>query len=160
MGKSTPKRKKHGYYAKSWFCIGFDELRRRLRTKPDLAIAAWEKNPEILRCRVAWLLASDDGQGHEIARKLLKRALQLFLYPTSLVQGLKCRSMRSWKSELQPPICRMRADSQDRMDLRAGWHQILEEWLKVGGCLTQWSNPMVGRSRSVDGGSMLLGVAS
>jgi hypothetical protein len=46
MGKSAPKRKKHGYYAKSWFRIGFDELRRRLRTKPDLAIACWAKIPK------------------------------------------------------------------------------------------------------------------
>ena len=46
MGKSTPKRKKHGYYAKSWFRIGFDELRRRLRTKPDIAIASWAKIPK------------------------------------------------------------------------------------------------------------------
>lgn len=46
MGKSAPKRKKHGYYAKSWFRIGFDELRRRLRTKPDLAIACWTKIPK------------------------------------------------------------------------------------------------------------------
>ena len=46
MGKSAPKRKKHGYYAKSWFRIGFDELRRRLRTKPDIAIASWAKIPK------------------------------------------------------------------------------------------------------------------
>ena len=46
MGKSAPKRKKHGYYAKSWFRIGFDELRRRIRTKPDLIIACWAKIPK------------------------------------------------------------------------------------------------------------------
>ena len=46
MGRTAPKRKKHGYYAKSWFRIGFDELRRRLRTKPDLAIACWAKIPK------------------------------------------------------------------------------------------------------------------
>jgi len=46
MGKSAPKRKRHGYYAKSWFRIGFDELRRRLRTKPHLAIEAWAKIPK------------------------------------------------------------------------------------------------------------------
>jgi hypothetical protein len=46
MGTKAPKRKKHGYYAKSWFRIGFDELRRRLRTKPDLAIASWAKIPK------------------------------------------------------------------------------------------------------------------
>ncbi|NJO37775.1 MAG: transposase [Rhizobiales bacterium] len=51
MGKSAPKRKKHGHYAKSWFRIGFDELRRRLRTKPDLAIACWAKIPK--SCAVA-----------------------------------------------------------------------------------------------------------
>ena len=44
MGKSTPKRKKHGYYAKSWFRIGFDELRRRLRTKPDRGTRSPVKN--------------------------------------------------------------------------------------------------------------------
>ena len=46
MGTKAPKRKKHGYYAKSWFRIGFDELRRRLRTKPNLAIACWAKIPK------------------------------------------------------------------------------------------------------------------
>ncbi len=45
-GTKAPKRKKHGYYAKSWFRIGFDELRRRLGTKPERAIASWAKIPK------------------------------------------------------------------------------------------------------------------
>lgn len=37
MGRQTPPRKTHGYYAKSWFRTSFDELRRRLRTDPKAA---------------------------------------------------------------------------------------------------------------------------
>ncbi len=32
-------RKTHGYLAKSWFRVGFDELRRRMRTDHDQARA-------------------------------------------------------------------------------------------------------------------------
>ena len=38
MGRNAPPRKTHGYYAKSWFRIGFDELRRRLRHDPQRAL--------------------------------------------------------------------------------------------------------------------------
>jgi len=41
LGRRNPPRKRHGYLAKSWFRIGFDELRRRLRSDPDSAIAIW-----------------------------------------------------------------------------------------------------------------------
>lgn len=43
MGRHTPPRKKHGYYAKSWFRVGFDELRRRMRTDPHDATAPLAK---------------------------------------------------------------------------------------------------------------------
>lgn len=41
MGRRAPARKKHGYYAISWFRIGFNELRRRLRHDPDTALRAF-----------------------------------------------------------------------------------------------------------------------
>jgi hypothetical protein len=40
MGSKYPARKKHGYCSKSWFRVGFDELRRRLRTDDGPLIAA------------------------------------------------------------------------------------------------------------------------
>jgi hypothetical protein len=43
LGRKNPPRKRHGYYAKSWFRIGFDELRRRLRSDPETAIEIWLK---------------------------------------------------------------------------------------------------------------------
>ena len=43
MGSKNPPRKCHGYLAKSWFRIGFDELRRCLRSDPDSAIETWLK---------------------------------------------------------------------------------------------------------------------
>ncbi len=39
MGRTAPPRKAHGCYAKSWFRVGFDELRRRMRTDHDQATA-------------------------------------------------------------------------------------------------------------------------
>lgn len=39
MGHSAPPRKAHGYLAKSWFRVGFDELRRRMRTDHHEATA-------------------------------------------------------------------------------------------------------------------------
>lgn len=41
VGRKTPARKAHGYLAKSWFRIGFDQVRRLLRHDPAAAIAAW-----------------------------------------------------------------------------------------------------------------------
>jgi hypothetical protein len=41
LGTRAPKRKAHGYLAKSWFRIGFDRIRNLLRTDPLAAIAAW-----------------------------------------------------------------------------------------------------------------------
>ncbi|MDB2423767.1 hypothetical protein N9X05_17690 [Paracoccaceae bacterium] len=38
IGRGTLKRKTHGYYAKSWFRTGFDEIRRLLRSDPCAAV--------------------------------------------------------------------------------------------------------------------------
>ena len=40
LGSRMPKRKAHGYFAKSVFRIGFDELRRLLRTNPGAAVTS------------------------------------------------------------------------------------------------------------------------
>ncbi|WP_413205721.1 transposase [Rhodospirillum sp. A1_3_36] len=39
MVRAAPPRKAHGYYAKSWFRVGLDELRRRMRTNHNTATA-------------------------------------------------------------------------------------------------------------------------
>jgi hypothetical protein len=41
----APKRKSHGYFAKSWFRTGFDQVRSLLRTDPPAAIAPWRNIP-------------------------------------------------------------------------------------------------------------------
>ncbi len=41
LGRRSPRRKTHGYYAKSWFRTGFDHIRNRLRTDPLNAITPW-----------------------------------------------------------------------------------------------------------------------
>ncbi len=41
LGPRWPKRKAHGYLAKSWFRIGFDQLRHLLRSDPLKAIDPW-----------------------------------------------------------------------------------------------------------------------
>jgi hypothetical protein len=41
LGRRKPARKAHGYLAQSWFRIGFDHLRHRLRTDPKTALDAW-----------------------------------------------------------------------------------------------------------------------
>lgn len=41
VGRRAPARKRHGYLAKSWFRIGFDQLRRLLRYDPAAAAAPW-----------------------------------------------------------------------------------------------------------------------
>jgi Transposase DDE domain len=43
LGPRMPKRKAHGYFAKSVFRTGFDELRRRLRTDPAAALSEWRR---------------------------------------------------------------------------------------------------------------------
>jgi hypothetical protein len=40
-GRKTPARKSHGYLAKSWFRIGFDQVRRLLRYDPVSAVEPW-----------------------------------------------------------------------------------------------------------------------
>lgn len=39
--RKAPPRKAHGYLAKSWFRIGFDQLRRLLRHDPAAAVEPW-----------------------------------------------------------------------------------------------------------------------
>jgi hypothetical protein len=41
LGRREPARKAHGYLAQSWFRIGFDHLRNRLRTDPKAALDVW-----------------------------------------------------------------------------------------------------------------------
>lgn len=41
LGSRQPERKTHGYLAKSWFRLGFDRIRSRLRTEPEDAIRSW-----------------------------------------------------------------------------------------------------------------------
>ena len=41
VGRNAPARKTHGYLAKSWFRIGFDQLRRLLRHDPAAAVEPW-----------------------------------------------------------------------------------------------------------------------
>jgi len=46
IGSGKLKRKTHGYYAKSWFRTGFDEIRRLLRSDPRAAVEPWLKIPK------------------------------------------------------------------------------------------------------------------
>jgi hypothetical protein len=41
LGTRWPRRKAHGYLAKSWFRTGFDQIRHLLRSNPLKAIAPW-----------------------------------------------------------------------------------------------------------------------
>jgi hypothetical protein len=41
LGPRWPRRKAHGYLAKSWFRVGFDQIRHLLRSDPLKAIAPW-----------------------------------------------------------------------------------------------------------------------
>jgi hypothetical protein len=41
LGTRWPKRKAHGYLAKSWFRTGFDQIRHLLRSDPLKAIEPW-----------------------------------------------------------------------------------------------------------------------
>ena len=41
LGRKAPARKSHGYLAKSWFRIGFDQVRRLLRHDPAAATQPW-----------------------------------------------------------------------------------------------------------------------
>jgi Transposase DDE domain len=45
LGPRGPKRKGHGYLAKSWFRTGFDQIRNLLRSDPVAAIAVWLRLP-------------------------------------------------------------------------------------------------------------------
>ena len=42
---STPRRGPHGYFSKSWFRTGFDNLRCLLRTDPLKAVQEWHRIP-------------------------------------------------------------------------------------------------------------------
>jgi hypothetical protein len=54
IGRKTPARKAHGYLAKSWFRIGFDQVRRLLRHDPAAAVIPWLiiASPRVRRARV------------------------------------------------------------------------------------------------------------
>jgi hypothetical protein len=41
LGPRIPARNAHGHLAKPWFRIGFDQIRRLLRSNPIAAIAPW-----------------------------------------------------------------------------------------------------------------------
>jgi Transposase DDE domain len=41
IGRKSPARKTHGYLAKSWFRIGFDQVRKLLRHDPPSAVEPW-----------------------------------------------------------------------------------------------------------------------
>ena len=41
LGQRSPKRKSHGYFAQSWFRIGFDRIRNLLNSCPVAAVEAW-----------------------------------------------------------------------------------------------------------------------
>ena len=41
IGTRKMKRKKHGYFAKSFFRIGFDQIRKLLRSDPTAAVSPW-----------------------------------------------------------------------------------------------------------------------
>jgi hypothetical protein len=43
LGQGSPKRKSHGYFAQSWFRIGFDCIRNLLASDPGAAISAWRR---------------------------------------------------------------------------------------------------------------------
>jgi hypothetical protein len=43
IGTGKMPRKKHGYYAKSWFRVGLDQIRRLLRTDPITAMEPWRQ---------------------------------------------------------------------------------------------------------------------
>ncbi len=43
LGQGSPKRKSHGYFAQSWFRIGFDRIRNLLCSDPINAIDPWRR---------------------------------------------------------------------------------------------------------------------
>lgn len=49
IGRGKIKRKKHGYYAKSFFRIGFDQIRKLLRYDPTAALSPWLLIPAKIR---------------------------------------------------------------------------------------------------------------
>ena len=42
-GRTTIKRKSHGYRAKSWFRLGFDQLRKWILSLPRKAAHIWNR---------------------------------------------------------------------------------------------------------------------
>jgi hypothetical protein len=42
LGPGSPKRKSHGYFTQSWFCIGFDRIRNLLGSDHNEAVRAWQ----------------------------------------------------------------------------------------------------------------------
>jgi hypothetical protein len=49
IGTAKMKRKKHGYFAKSFFRIGFDQIRKLLRSDPIAAVEPWALIPAKIR---------------------------------------------------------------------------------------------------------------
>ena len=43
LGPGSPKRKSHGYFAQSWFRIGFDRLRNLLASDQSEAVRVWRR---------------------------------------------------------------------------------------------------------------------
>ena len=43
LGVGAPKRKAHGYFAQSWFRVGFDRLRNLLASDQDEAVSPWRR---------------------------------------------------------------------------------------------------------------------
>ncbi len=43
LGQGAPKRKSHGYFAQSWFRIGFDRIRNLLGSDAIAAMDAWRR---------------------------------------------------------------------------------------------------------------------
>ena len=49
IGAGKMKQKKHGYFAKSFFRIGFDQIRKLLRSDPTAAVSPWLLIPAQIR---------------------------------------------------------------------------------------------------------------
>ena len=42
-GKTAIKTRAHGYRYKSWFCLGFDQLREWILHQPEAAAVIWKR---------------------------------------------------------------------------------------------------------------------
>ena len=48
IGSGKMKREKHGYFAKSFFRIGLDHIRKMLRSDPNAAVSPWLLIPPVI----------------------------------------------------------------------------------------------------------------